>query len=251
MDALEPNRSALLVDDAAVVGLFVTRTLEAIGHRVARVSTVTAAVAALAEAHFDVVLVDAQLETATTEDTVRSIRSCRRSIPIVALAASWSDPAELADEGFDGVLGVPFDEAGFERAIAHRSTTDDVFDSADLRRRAGSDDLAREVVGDILRDAPVWLDALRSSVDAGAHAEAGATAHRFKGALAAIGAKAASRAAARLEAAAREPGSSALGALLATFERRLIEASRVLTTFAARAPSEKTSSHRGSTHVAE
>jgi len=113
------ERRVLLAEDAPVVGELMTHVLRGIGFEVVLVTTVSAALAAIREERFGVVIADLQLPDGRGEEIVEAARA--RSSRTTIIVAS----GEVAViNGVDGVLLKPFSNeelrAGIRRAIEHR-----------------------------------------------------------------------------------------------------------------------------------
>lgn len=109
----------LVVDDVALNRLVVQALLEAADHEVVLAESGHAAIAALTEGSFDLVLMDVQMPEMDGLETTRHIRAAesRRSgpnrIPILALTGEEMDGAVQAcmEAGMDGHLPKPVDRA--------------------------------------------------------------------------------------------------------------------------------------------
>jgi signal transduction histidine kinase/ActR/RegA family two-component response regulator len=117
----------LVVDDVALNRLVVQALLEAADHEVVLAESGHAAIAALTEGSFDLVLMDVQMPEMDGLETTRHIRAAesRRSgpgrIPILALTGEEMDGAVQAclEAGMDGHLPKPVDRTRLLAAVRH------------------------------------------------------------------------------------------------------------------------------------
>lgn len=125
-DRLGPVRTlnVLLAEDNDVNALLTRELLERRGHAVQRVKSGKAAIAALQEEAFDLLLTDLHMPGLDGIETARSLREGRhglanRSMPIVALTADALDAARQAcqDAGMDGFLTKPIVPAELDAMI--------------------------------------------------------------------------------------------------------------------------------------
>jgi two-component system sensor histidine kinase/response regulator len=122
--AARSRRLRLLVaEDNAVNQLVVRRLLEKRGHQVEVVSTGRAALAALAQQSFDLVLMDVQMPELDGFEATRRIRAQEhasgRHLPIIALTAHAmkGDAERCLAAGMDDYLTKPITSAALEAAI--------------------------------------------------------------------------------------------------------------------------------------
>jgi PAS domain S-box-containing protein len=111
--AVRPLR-ALLVDDLPLNLKLLTTIMEKQGHHVTAVDSGEAALAAMAQGGFDVVLMDVQMPGMTGLEATQKIRQLeaqaqRRPTPVIAVTASvlMSDREAAAQAGMDGFVGKP------------------------------------------------------------------------------------------------------------------------------------------------
>ena len=122
-DARTAPLRILLVDDNAVNVKLARIMLERAGHRIISAGDGAAAVAAVAEADLDLVLMDVQMPVMDGFEATRRIRRlpdpARAAVPIVAVTANalQGDAERCLAHGMDGYVGKPFDRAGLLGAI--------------------------------------------------------------------------------------------------------------------------------------
>jgi len=115
----------LLAEDNDINALLARELLERRGHRVKVAKSGDAAITALREERFDLLLTDLHMPGLDGIDTARSVREgghgqANRSIPIVALTADALDATRQAcqDAGMDGFLTKPIAPAELDAMIA-------------------------------------------------------------------------------------------------------------------------------------
>jgi CheY-like chemotaxis protein len=111
----------LVVEDNALNRRLVRDVLELGGHEVHEACTVDDARALLAEATFDVVVMDIQVPGGGGLSLLREMRGQQRlaEVPVVAVTASsmHGDRERLLQAGFDGYLSKPIDTRTFAASI--------------------------------------------------------------------------------------------------------------------------------------
>lgn len=124
-EALAPGRplAVLVADDDPFSCTIAARLLEALGHRAEAVDSVEAAVRAVRERSFDVVVADVEMPGGGGAAIVAALRELGRGeprrTPVVALTAHQGEhAAALTQVGFDGVLGKPTDPDALQRLLA-------------------------------------------------------------------------------------------------------------------------------------
>jgi CheY-like chemotaxis protein len=229
----------LVAEDNPVNQKVVSTHLERWGHRVDVVATGRAALAALEQARFDLVLMDLEMPemdglaataairaseaeiaagalSAPSTGTFASRRAGQERLPIVALTAHAVKGTEerCLAAGMDGYLPKPI-RADLLRALIERvggaergesagpGTTSPVL--ADALRALGDDgELLAELAQLFLEDYPRRVAELRAGVASGDGPRVRQAAHALKGSIATFGAGTARRLAARLEHLAEE-----------------------------------------------
>jgi len=108
---------ALIVEDQERLGLFLERGLKECAYTVQRVGTCAAAMEALAESSFDVILLDLSLPDGDGLDVLRRWRASGFNEPVLILSArdSVEDRIRGLDVGADDYLPKPF---SFEELLA-------------------------------------------------------------------------------------------------------------------------------------
>jgi signal transduction histidine kinase/CheY-like chemotaxis protein len=216
----------LVAEDNPVNQLVAVRMLQKRGHTVTVAGDGAQALAAMAVAEFDVVLMDVQMPGMDGFTATAAIRAgeqgTTRHIPIVALTAHAmrEDRQRCLDAGMDAYLTKPFNANQlfevFEELLPRQTGdaltnggdvvvphTSDSFDRAALLDRVDADEaMLREVVELFLADCPRMLGGLQQALRSKDDSAVASAAHTFKGALLAISAKPAADAAAKLERAA-------------------------------------------------
>ena len=119
--AVGKDLKILLAEDNPVNALLIRELLRRRGHTVREVTTGLAAVAAMEEEHFDLLLTDIHMAGMDGIDATRAIRANetkagRARTPIVALTADALDPGKRAcqEAGMDGFLTKPVGPAELE-----------------------------------------------------------------------------------------------------------------------------------------
>jgi two-component system OmpR family response regulator len=103
----------LVVEDTPRVGDVIGHALRAEGHHVSLVATRAAAMDALAQASFDLAIVDIGLPDGSGLDLCRELRAAGSQLPILVLTARTGidDRVSGLDAGADDYLGKPFASA--------------------------------------------------------------------------------------------------------------------------------------------
>jgi PAS domain S-box-containing protein len=232
------GRKILLAEDNVInqrvaVGLLTKR-----GHQVRVAATGQAALDALDEERFDVVLMDVQMPVMGGFEATAIIRAREKTsgghLPIIAMTAHamTGDRERCLAAGMDGYLPKPIDpKALFEAVEAAPSTAEAfepeaVYDRAGLLLRlAGDEDVVQDVERLFLEDAPARLAAIESAVKARDAGQIRFEAHGLKGAAGSLMATRLADAAKALEILGAE---SRLESVDGVFQTLTIEASRVL-----------------------
>lgn len=117
----------LIVEDDDMVADAIARGLIAAGFDVCAVKSAEAALAALADARFDLAVIDVGLPGADGLTLLRRLRSAGSSLPTLILTArcTLNDKVKALDLGADDFLGKPFEPAELAarcRALVRRSS---------------------------------------------------------------------------------------------------------------------------------
>ncbi|MBB4302933.1 PAS domain S-box-containing protein [Rhodobium orientis] len=216
-----PALSILAAEDNDVNAMVLTGFLELEGHKVTRVRDGAAAVAAAANADFDVILMDLRMPGMDGAEAARRIRALddarRSAVPILAVTANTQRArlAECLAAGMDGYVGKPYrrEELGVAlRGIVPAGRPEEdagvLIDDAVLTDHAGllGCDLVEEII-EAVRDSTEMLVAdIRKAADAGDRVRVGDKAHALKSAAANVGLTALAEMAATLEATAQNGG---------------------------------------------
>jgi CheY-like chemotaxis protein/HPt (histidine-containing phosphotransfer) domain-containing protein len=245
--------SILVAEDYVINQKVVTRMLDRLGHQARVVNDGRAALDALAEEAFDLVLMDVQMPDMDGLEATRCIRTreaairaggepappgsayahpirARGRIPIVALTAHAmkSDEERCIAAGMDGYLSKPVSADALARALARFALSPEcpvaespVDAAAALRGTDGDADLLAELGELFVEEWPVRHAELRSACGAGDARRIERAAHGLKGVLAALGAGRAAASAAVLEHTARSGQLDAATDDLAALEHQI------------------------------
>jgi signal transduction histidine kinase/CheY-like chemotaxis protein len=203
----EPHRrlKVLVAEDSGPGRLLLLRVLEKAGHETTGVGDGKSALDAILTQSFDVVLMDIQMPVMDGLETMRALRKAeaqqkRSRLPVIAVTAHAmkGDRDQCLDAGFDGYITKPvrlpdlFGE--MERLLGMRVSHEPAITPPAIRERAsiidlpvaveragGDADLARELAGMLLEEAPRWLEDLSASHAQGDAALFTRTAHTLKG----------------------------------------------------------------------
>ncbi|MGE3536593.1 MAG: response regulator [Candidatus Tectimicrobiota bacterium] len=217
LPARQPAWHILLAEDNPVNQRLAVRLLEKLGHSVITVADGQAAVAALAQQRFDVVLMDVQMPCLNGLEATAAIRqqeqAAGRHVPILALTAHAmkGDAERFLAAGMDGYLAKPVTSEALATALSRllsptglptsSSTTLPVVDVAQaLAAVEGDKALLGEMAQLFLADVPLRLDGLRAALAAGDTGQIVHIAHSLKGAASAIGCRTVCALASELEA---------------------------------------------------
>jgi PAS domain S-box-containing protein len=220
----------LLAEDNAVNQRLAVHLLEKQGHQVVVAGNGKEALAALARAAFDVVLMDVQMPEMCGFEATAQIRAGEsgtgRRLPIIAMTAHAmkGDRERCLEAGMDDYVAKPIQAGELSRALAEAVSdspcvpledrvvvTTKVFDrAAALARVEGDEELLREIVGLFLEECPHLLEEVRAAVDCGDMARLKRAAHTLKGSVGNFGTTDAYTAARRLEGLAQENNLAAL-----------------------------------------
>ncbi len=189
----------LLVEDNPTNRKIATTMLERQGYRVDHAENGEQALARLAEAHYDLVLMDCQMPVLDGFETTRRLRATEaagRRTPVIAMTASVlaEDQRRCFAAGMDGFLGKPVSETELIEAVvaglhgmAHVAAGAQVsgaapgFELSSLRARLGDDDeLVRITLSSLVEDLPRRGQALADALAAGDADTARREAHTLK-----------------------------------------------------------------------
>ncbi len=193
----------LLAEDNFVNQRLILAVLEKQGHCVAAVANGAAAVRAVQQESFDVVLMDVQMPEMNGLEATRAIRAWEQQhgghVPIVAMTAHAMKGAreDCLRAGMDEYLSKPIqapelvrvmEELTNGRAEKLAATTaaswPALFDPRPMLRRISDDsDLFRELIRLFQEDSPRMLQALRAAIEAADAESVERTAHLLKGAV--------------------------------------------------------------------
>jgi PAS domain S-box-containing protein len=213
-----PGLRILLAEDNLVNQKLATRLLEKQGHRVTVVADGAAAVRAVDQGTFDLVLMDVQMPGMGGLEATALIRSRERvtgrHVPVIAMTARAmkGDREECLAAGMDGYVSKPIQPRQLFEAIGAAvrpspavgadvaAGAADVFDPAAMRERLGDDDaLVRELAELFQGDCPRLLQRVAAAVRAGDPEAVRQAAHTLKGSASNFGAADATRLALCLE----------------------------------------------------
>jgi two-component system sensor histidine kinase/response regulator len=247
---LQPLR-LLLAEDNLINQKLMRRLLEKAGHEVTLVRTGRAALDALGQSAYDMVLMDVQMPEMDGFEATAAIREREQEsgghIPLIAITAHAmrGDRERCLQAGFDGYVSKPvqfkelFDtidrlapaELGAKQRrppMPGNVPRDAVvesgagFDERIALERAGGDrDLLKELIAVFLNEIPAWMAALRTAIDKSDAAELRRIAHTVKGAVDSCGASGAFDAAMLLERVGASGDFSSAPSALAALERRI------------------------------
>jgi CheY-like chemotaxis protein/HPt (histidine-containing phosphotransfer) domain-containing protein len=235
--------SILLAEDHAVNQKVVTRMLEKREHRVTVAGDGRQALAALAKARFDLVLMDIQMPEMDGFEAVAAIRLEEQSTgshqPVIALTAHAmkGDRDRCLAAGFDSYVPKPIRSEALFAAIDEildpdpmEPATEDpsavtepaAFDlECAMESTGGDESLLREILALFFNDCPKQLDLIESAIEADDAPSMRRAAHSVKGAASNFAATRVVAAAARLEAAGQAGSCSSAGGDLAALVEAL------------------------------
>jgi CheY-like chemotaxis protein/HPt (histidine-containing phosphotransfer) domain-containing protein len=214
----------LLAEDNPVNCRVATRLLQSRGHTVVAVGDGRAALEALEENPFDIVLMDVQMPEMNGFEVTREIRARERQagghLPVLALTAHAmkGDRERCLEAGMDGYVAKPVRPKELLRTIdelvdgRHREPAGEdlpqdpmVLDRDAVLQNAGGDrELIREMVRIFRDETPAMLSDLRDCLGRGDARGLERAAHRLKGSLGVVGGVGATRVALSLEMMGRE-----------------------------------------------
>ncbi|AWM34930.1 PAS domain-containing hybrid sensor histidine kinase/response regulator [Hymenobacter nivis] len=229
----------LLVEDNEISRTVVRMLLEPWGALLDEVADGAAALARLAAAPYDVVLMDIQLPGLSGVDATARLRQLpdpqRAATPVIALTANAfrADGERYLAAGFNDYLAKPYDEAIlYHKMVALLPPPAPAYDLAHLRRLAqGRAPFVLKIIRSFLANAPISLAELRAAAAAHDWPQVARVVHHIKPNLLALGITRPAAAVALLiarptdpdPAAAPDARAQALAVLLAAVERALGE----------------------------
>jgi PAS domain S-box-containing protein len=227
----------LLAEDNVVNQTLTVRMLEKCGHQVEVVGTGKAALAALAQRFFDVVLMDMQMPELDGLETTAAIRAQEhgtgRHLPIIAMTAHAmkGDQERCLAAGMDGYVTKPMKAADLYAAIdclptdpppQHQASREPPIDlTTALSTVDGDEALLAELIDIFRQDYPIHLAALQEALSQHHASQLARSAHSLKGATIALGATRASALAAELETMGRDTRLDGASALIEELEHEL------------------------------
>ncbi|MBN2169698.1 MAG: PAS domain S-box protein [Candidatus Krumholzibacteriota bacterium] len=235
---------ALLVEDNPTNRVVALEQLRKLELEVEAVPTGEAALAALRERDFDVVIMDVQMPDLDGVETTRRIRDPRsgvrnRDVPVIALTAHGLEEnrRRCLEAGMDDFLGKPIQLSQLHAAVfralggcgepaaacAGGGCEDEaIFERADfLDRLGGDEELLEELVAFFITETPNQVEALRQAILEGDREAVTRLAHTLKGSSANVGAAQVRRIAAVMEADGREDRLGGMTARLRELEKAL------------------------------
>jgi len=228
-------RHILLAEDNIVNRRVATGILEKAGHTVTVAQNGKEALAALGQAHVDLVLMDLQMPEMGGAQAMAIIRE-RETIagghlPIIALTAHAlkGDREMCLEAGADGYVPKPLSPKDLldqiEELVRRYQRHDGAGERAAARQRlldsvGGDEVLLREIIALFTQDAPRQLEYLRAGLDGGNAAAIYTAAHRLRGSAANFGTTALLEPLGEIERSARSGDLAACAAVLPRIETR-------------------------------
>jgi CheY-like chemotaxis protein/HPt (histidine-containing phosphotransfer) domain-containing protein len=226
----------LLAEDNRINQRVALHTLEKQGHRVVVVGDGQAALTALAQAPFDLVLMDIQMPILDGMAATAAIRAQEQTqgthLPIIAMTAHAmrGDRERCLAAGMDGYVTKPLKTADLAAAIAQlppvssletRVVTPPVDISATLQSVGGDQNLLVDLFEIFQQDYPKQLAELRDAIGVGDAERVTQVAHSLKGAVGYFGAQTVHALAYRLETMAHQAELEGASSVLQQLEREL------------------------------
>jgi two-component system, sensor histidine kinase and response regulator len=186
----------LVAEDYPANAAIAQAVLERAGHRPHWVTDGEAAVAALEDERFDVILMDLEMPVLDGPGATRRIRAAEHAagairLPIIALSAHKGGEHAAAAAGMDAYLRKPVDPDALDALlarVANGTMRGPIDHDARLARVGGRAELARTVAGTFLTHEPTLFDPIDAALDAKDAAELHRAAHGLRGALVMVGA---------------------------------------------------------------
>ncbi len=225
--ALSPPRDrlrVLIVEDNAVNRRLLVRQLARLGCSADASENGAAALAALRDADYGLVLLDCQmpeLDGYATASELRRFEAGRCRVPIIALTANTSktDRDRCLEAGMDDFVSKPATLKTLFAALERWDTALDAVAFASFLEIAGAENERARLCMEFLDDAAARLSAAHTALAADDRGAVAREAHCLKGACAAIGARGLRELTRRLESGAQ--GESDIAPLLAQAETEL------------------------------
>lgn len=229
LPAVEPIRLSgrvLVVEDHPVNQKLLAYQLGEMGLDYTIAASGTQALACLADAYFDLVLMDWQMPEMDGLEATRRIRQLPGKtgrLPIIALTANASADfrARCLATGANDYLSKPYSESALAALLAQWLPTHppSLLDRDTLLARyPGNPGLVDELSAVFMRTTETSLAALRQAIDAGDAATLSREAHALRGAAASVRAEAIQTGAARIESCAEAGDLAAAAQALATLD---------------------------------
>ncbi|MEA3416727.1 MAG: response regulator, partial [Thermodesulfobacteriota bacterium] len=241
----------LLAEDNIVNQQVAIGILKKLGMSAQAVANGIEALKALESIRYDLVFMDCQMPEMDGYEATKQIRNPKsevrnHDIPIIAMTANamQGDREKCLEAGMNDYLSKPVDPQALAEMIEKwlpsegdkdkgegakgeipstldtRHSDATVFDKpAMMSRLMDDEDLARTVIAGFLEDMPKQISALKSFVEQGEAEQAGAQAHKIKGAAANIGGEALREAAFEMEKAGKTGDLSALSVSMTDLEK--------------------------------
>jgi two-component system, sensor histidine kinase and response regulator len=236
----------LLAEDNIVNARIARAILERAGHAVTIAGNGTAAIAAVENAVFDLVLMDVEMPEMNGTDATAAIRRRERAkgghMPIIALTAYCQKGGRerCIDAGADGYVPKPivrgdlFGEIDSVLATngnpLHHADTGVVFSHTDLLGRVdGNQALLEEVVDLFVHDVPRLMGSIKQAIDTGDTEALYNAAHTLKGSAGNFGAEKVTLTAERLEVRAKEQDLRTAAQVFITLEAEIDRLVKALT----------------------
>ena len=227
-------RQILLVEDHPVNQEVAIRLLEAWGHAVTTAESGPAALAALADRHVDLVLMDVQMPGMDGLQATAEIRRREQGrgsrTPIVALTAhgTAADRERCLAAGMDDFVSKPLDARVLFQTIERFVPSPSAAPPSIAEISRADPALERRLADLFAEHAPRLLAAVRDALDRADATSAAVAAHTLKGAVGNLPARAAFGAAERLETLAHEGNLEEASIAYAVAEREIADLLTVL-----------------------
>jgi signal transduction histidine kinase/CheY-like chemotaxis protein len=222
-------RRVLLVEDHPVNQEVAVRLLEAWGHAVTTVGSGPAALAALADQSFDLVLMDVQMPGMDGLETTAEIRrreevsGSRTAIIALTAHGTATDRERCLAAGMDDFISKPLDARTLFQAIEWLGPSSVAGPPSDHQVLPADPTLESRLAQLFAEHAPRLLAAVREALARGDATGVAVAAHTLKGAVGNLPARAAFDAAERLEAVAREGNLEEARTAYAVAEREIAD----------------------------